>query len=255
MGREFPYGPPRHVIRTSESLAPASIFNSNKKPRPTAAPDGGVRGRGLRAGVVRERNFLSQPHRRRGPASRGAPSVVVPRLRRLIAPADRRQALRGRVGVEGRDEDLLHLRLVDGAVAGGGRCRGVAPDVRHALGDAGADEGRVDTRLHVAPVAHVLRLLLDPDDLGVGVPPGRVLDAVEGEGADLLHRHEGDALLALLAAVLEQVVVDLARAQDDAADLLAGLELLLEALRDDALEALVLVEALEARHALRTRAR
>src|SRR5207302_11463417 len=68
------------------------------------------------------------------------------------------------------------------------------------------------------PAPHVLRLLLDPDPLaGRAIAPQRRLERVDGPGVELLEPDDRDlAGLAHRLALRQQVVVDLARADQDA---------------------------------------
>mmetsp|Transcript_19039 Transcript_19039/g.41041 ORF Transcript_19039/g.41041 Transcript_19039/m.41041 type:complete len:611 (-) Transcript_19039:1833-3665(-) len=118
---------------------------------------------------------------------------------------------------------LLSVHLAEaGGGGGGGRAACVLDDaVLHlaALVPKHGDE----SRLHVHVGAHVHRLLLAPDGLGVGVAPQLPGHQVKGEGRQLLHAHDGDLalVLALLLALGVQLIEELAGAEDDA--LAAGL--------------------------------
>jgi len=61
---------------------------------------------------------------------------------------------------------------------------------------------------------------LAPHDFGVLEALGFGSDLVERERSDLLDTSDGDVLELVLHAVLEQLVVDLARTQDETLDLL-----------------------------------
>ena len=69
-------------------------------------------------------------------------------------------------------------------------------------------------REHEAPRAHVLRLLLDPDDLfQVRVAQDQLDDLLARERVEDLDARDRDLLVALVALVPGQVVVDPARAE------------------------------------------
>jgi hypothetical protein len=78
----------------------------------------------------------------------------------------------------------------------------------------------VDVVLHEEPGALVLRLVLAPHHLGgVGVALHLGGEGLVRERVELLDAHDGHVPGLLLVALLDQVVVDLARAGDDALDL------------------------------------
>lgn len=84
----------------------------------------------------------------------------------------------------------------------------------------------LDTRLGEAPCAGVEGLLLAPDDgLSVGVLVEVLLELLPREGVKLLDAREGDVIDLLLGAVLVQSGVHLSGAEDDAVDLIVGLDL------------------------------
>ena len=128
-------------------------------------------------------------------------------------------------------EERLQLREVLGHQAGrrrrGRRPPGVAralrlaADLRQHPFEIGLDEG---------PGAHVLRLFLAPHDLGL-LEARQLLDQrLQRERIELLDPQQIDVVDAALLALLVEVVIDLARAQDDAADLVVLGELDLLAL-------------------------
>ena len=78
----------------------------------------------------------------------------------------------------------------------------------------------VDVMLHEEPGALVLRLVLAPDDVGrvrVLLQLGR--EGLVREGVELLNTDDGNVGGLLLGTCLDEVVIDLARADDDALDL------------------------------------
>ena len=70
-------------------------------------------------------------------------------------------------------------------------------------------QGGGEAGLDVGPCPHVLRLLLHPDQLGLGVLFRDALDQLEGEGSDLLQRDDGDVVDLVVLAPLKELVVDL----------------------------------------------
>src|ERR1700761_1486070 len=84
--------------------------------------------------------------------------------------------------------------------------------------------------LDEAPRAHVLGLLLTPDDLRL-LKTGKLLhQRLDRERIELLHPEQVDVVDAALLALIIKIVIDLARADDDAADLIVLGELDLFAL-------------------------
>src|SRR5690606_23598242 len=113
-------------------------------------------------------------------------------------------------------EEAILLLLVNGLGTARGARGGVATGVANPqLGQflqAWPDEG---------PGAHVERLLLAPDPLrGVGIAGRDLGDLVGVEGINLLEPDDGGVADLVLAAVVEQVVVDLPGAENEAADAL-----------------------------------
>ena len=120
-------------------------------------------------------------------------------------------------------EEGLELGEVLGHQAGrrrrGGRTSGVARALRLA---ADLAEHPFEIGLDEAPGAHVLRLLLAPDHIGL-LEPRKLLDqALQRERIELLDAQKVDVVDAALLALLIEVVIDLARAEDDAADLVVA---------------------------------
>ena len=100
-------------------------------------------------------------------------------------------------------------------------------------------EERLNTRLGETPCARVERLFLSPNDgLGVGVVVEVVLELLPGEGVELLDAGDGDVIDVVVGAVFVEGGVDLAGAEDDAVDLLGGLDAAggVLGVRDDPLE-------------------
>src|SRR3982751_4333064 len=75
----------------------------------------------------------------------------------------------------------------------------------------------LELRCEVTPGTHVLRLLLTPDESGVAAI--RISDlgkTIAVQRVELLDADDGGVGRLVLFAVVDEVVVDLARAQDDA---------------------------------------
>src|SRR5690348_2729254 len=101
---------------------------------------------------------------------------------------------------------------------GGGRCgtAGIthtlvlrSDEVERAL-NAGHDEG---------PGAHILRLFLAPHHFSLLEAPELLDQSLVRPRIELLEAHQIDVLAPALLALLEEIVIDLARAHDDALDL------------------------------------
>src|SRR5688500_13697077 len=108
--------------------------------------------------------------------------------------------------------------------AGGGRGGGVAAGINRPLGlDVGLDEPALEARRDVGPIALVARLLLRPDQL---LEVGHALEArqqrLAGEGVKLLDADDRDVAVARLVAGLDQLVSELAGAQDQPPHVLVG---------------------------------
>ncbi len=106
--------------------------------------------------------------------------------------------------------------------AGGGGAAYVAQltPVRSAV-VAGVDD-RLHLLFHEVPGSHVFRLFLYPEEFGgVGVAMKNVGQLPEREGVKLLDANDSDIVAPQFLALVDQVVVDLAGAQQNAADLVA----------------------------------
>ena len=119
--------------------------------------------------------------------------------------------------------DAVLLELMGRRIALARRGAPRAPDVgdaRHRRARAGRVVETVPDR---APRPHVLRLLLRPDDLLEPRQAGDQLgDRVDRERIELLQPGNGDARRAGARAVADDVVVDLAAAEDEPAHIAAG---------------------------------
>ena len=87
---------------------------------------------------------------------------------------------------------------------------GLATNLREHPFEIGLDEG---------PCAHVLGLFLTPDHIGLLEARHLRDQSLQREGIELLHAKEIDIVQPPLLALFVEVVIDLARAQDDATDL------------------------------------
>jgi hypothetical protein len=99
----------------------------------------------------------------------------------------------------------------------------------------GLASGSVDARASVAPRAVIKRLLLAPEQAGIGILIKVGRDKVIGEGRDLLNAADGDVLNATLLTGLEEGKVNLTRAKNVAFDVF-GSDKALVGLGDVALE-------------------
>src|ERR1700761_6195078 len=96
------------------------------------------------------------------------------------------------------------------------RASGVAGALRLA---ADLAEHPFEIGLDEAPGAHISGLLLAPDDLRL-LESGKLFhQRLDRERIELLHPEQVDVVDAALLALIVKIVVDLARADDDAADL------------------------------------
>ena len=123
------------------------------------------------------------------------------------------------LGADGRLDELRLLVVVDQLRAGGRAGAGVAADVLERDAHELLQPGR-----HERPASHVLRLFLDPDPVaGRSVAVEDLLELLGRPGIELLEADDGDvALLAGRLPLGQQVVVDLARAEQHAAGPLRG---------------------------------
>src|SRR6185437_13334982 len=117
-------------------------------------------------------------------------------------------------------EELLQLRDMRPHQPRRRRGRGRATDIaRPVVRTAHLLEHPVHIRLDERPGAHVLGLFLAPDDLGVLEPAELVEQGLGRERIKLLEPQQVHIVDPALLAILEQVVIDLARAEHDPADL------------------------------------
>src|SRR6185295_12127436 len=78
-----------------------------------------------------------------------------------------------------------------------------------------ADDAR-EVRVEEVPRAHVARLFLDPYETGAVGVVGETLLQLFVDGIELLEAHDRDVATTELSARVEEIVVDLAAAQEDA---------------------------------------
>ena len=141
-------------------------------------------------------------------------------------------------------QEFLLLLGMDVLQASGNRGTGVTAGVHDvfAVVVLGLVEQGLNTRLREAPGTGVERLLLCPNDrLGVGIHVEVLFQLLPGEGVQLLNAGKGNVVDLVLGTVLVQSGPDLTRAENDAVDLLGGLDSASLVLRvgDDPLEASV----------------
>src|SRR4029453_9412434 len=118
---------------------------------------------------------------------------------------------------------LMHMLFHQ---AGRCRCRARPAGIARALVErADMFEHPFEVRLDEAPGAHVLRLLLAPYHLGV-LEAAKLLDqCTRGERIKLLDPEQIDVVEPALVALIVEIVIDLAGADDHAAEGIVGCEL------------------------------
>src|ERR1700722_13197047 len=117
-------------------------------------------------------------------------------------------------------EERLELGQMFRHEAGRGRRRRGAPCVAGALRFAPKlSQHPFKIRLDEAPGAHVLGLLLTPDDFRVLEAQELLQQRLEREGIQLLDAQKIDIIDPALFALVVKIVVDFTRAYHDAADL------------------------------------
>src|ERR1700733_5130156 len=103
---------------------------------------------------------------------------------------------------------------------GRGRCRRRAPRIAGALRLAANLAGNpFEIGLDEAPGAHVLRLLLAPDEFGILEARKLPEQRFDRERIKLLDPQQVDVIDPALFALVVEVIVDLTRADNDATDL------------------------------------
>src|SRR5262245_18509821 len=113
--------------------------------------------------------------------------------------------------IEGVLEQDGLFETVEREGADGGRGGGVAAGVEREEA-----EDFTELRRDERPCAHVLRLVLAPDDALAGVMVGELGETVAVKRVELLDAHDGGVGELVLRAVVDEVVVNLARAEDQA---------------------------------------
>lgn len=113
----------------------------------------------------------------------------------------------------------------------------MATSIRESVLRVDVLEYGVDAWLHVRPEAHVLVLLLHPLYVRIWELLHLCLHQVKRERGQLLHPSDGDVAVEMLhGPLLHQLVVDLARAEDEFLHVLRVVYRLLVILRDEAFE-------------------
>jgi len=97
-------------------------------------------------------------------------------------------------------------------------------------------EGGEEVGENEVPGSHVHGFFLTPYDVCIGVEFCLLRNEVEGEGVELLQAHNGDIFGVVICASLQQEIVHLAGAEDDASDLGGRVDGLWCGLRDDTAE-------------------
>src|SRR5512139_83991 len=123
-------------------------------------------------------------------------------------------------------KELLELRQVLRHLTDGSRCRGRTSSIVHrAMLGADLVENPLQEHVDEEPCPHVARLFLAPDHLRL-LEAGKYGDQGLGrKWIELLEAQEIDIVDTALLAFVVEIVIDLARAHDDAADLVVGDEL------------------------------
>src|SRR5579871_4306167 len=117
-------------------------------------------------------------------------------------------------------EERPELRQVLRHEPGRGRGRRRAPRVAWALRLAAhLPEHPLEIGLNEAPGPHVLGLLLAPDDLGLLEARQLLQQRLRGERIELLDPQQVDVVDPTLLALVVEIIIDLAGAEYDAADL------------------------------------
>src|ERR1700677_4395430 len=128
-------------------------------------------------------------------------------------------------------DEGLELRQMFRHETGRGRGRGSAPRIARPLQLAAElAEHPFEIGLDEAPGAHVLGILLTPDDLRCLEARELFHQRLDRERIELLHPEQVDVVDTALLALVVEIVVDLARADDNATDLVVFDELDLFAL-------------------------
>ena len=147
-------------------------------------------------------------------------------------------------------KDILELHLVDLAHSSRrGSAHGSANIPRPLLITIDFTSRRHDARQTVTVRAHVLRLLLCENDLGIGIPLDIAGNSIEWERSNLLNPHKSHICATLLLALGKQLVVNLSRAENEGLDLLWVVPDISVGLVDDALEHLAGAHVIERRNA------
>jgi len=147
-------------------------------------------------------------------------------------------------------KNVLELHLVDLAHTGRrGGAHGSADISWSLLVAIDLTSSRHDARQAVAVRAHVLRFLLRKDDLSIGIPLDIAGNPIEREGGNLLNSYKSNIRATLLLAFGEELVVNLARAEDEGLNLIWIVPDIPVGLVDDALEHLAGAHVLERRNA------
>src|SRR5579884_894108 len=123
-------------------------------------------------------------------------------------------------------KELLELREVNRHLPDrGGRCRGPSCVARAAALGADLVEHPFEEDVDEHPRAHIARLLLAPDNLGLLEARQLRHQRLRGERIKLLDTQQINVIETAFLAFVVKVVIDLAGAEDDAAHLVVGDEL------------------------------
>src|SRR3974390_2798093 len=123
-------------------------------------------------------------------------------------------------------QEMLELRRMYRRLPDRGRCRGGAAGIAGAT-MFGADliEHPFQEDIDEHPTAHIARFFLTPDDFGLLEARELHHQRLGRKRVELLDAEQVDVVDAALFALLIEVVIDLAGAYDDAANLIVGNEL------------------------------
>src|SRR5258708_23360266 len=158
--------------------------------------------------------------RNRGRANQYAVTLVIKKERPgYWMPRFRGASRSESLSVQRFVQERLELRQMLRHQAGRGRRRRGAPGVTRAtVRRVDLVQHPFEIGLHEMPRPHVARLFLAPDHLGALEAAKLLYQRLQRHRIKLLDAHDVDVVDAALLALVIEIVIDLARAQEDAAD-------------------------------------